>query len=187
MIAKFVQNFVHFKRGENGLDEDSRANAALWNAQLPLREHKDIVPQPCLKMAFELRQIEIRSCSCRQQFFSVVKEVKAKVKQSTGHRLAVDQKMALVEMPASRTHKQHRRSLVELVALAGGGIGKGDGAAHRVHEVALSFDLIRPGWRIRILKVRHEHARTRIQRVDNHLSVYRTRNFHPSVLQIGGN
>src|SRR3974377_16404 len=105
MVAQFVEDFVHFKCGENGFDEDRCTNAALRNPQLLLREHKDIVPQPRLEMAFKLRQIKVRSSSSRKQFFGVVKKVQAKVKKRSGHGLAVDQKMVFVEMPSTRTNK----------------------------------------------------------------------------------
>src|SRR6201988_3157212 len=141
MVPQFVENFVHFKCGENRLDQDGCPYAALRDAQLFLRKHKNIVPQSRFEMALELRQVEIRSRSCRQQLFCVVKEIEAKIKKGTRHRLTVNQKMALVEMPAAGPHEQDCGLRVELVVLPGGRVGEGNGPPHGIDKVALPFDL----------------------------------------------
>ena len=106
VLAQFVENFVHFERGENGLDQHGGADRAARNAQLVLREAEHIVPQARFEMAFHLRQIEVRAGASIEQLFGVVKEEQAEIEQRAGDRLAVDQEVLLVQMPAARTHHQ---------------------------------------------------------------------------------
>src|SRR5215471_6929686 len=59
MVAQFVKNFVHLKRGWNGFDEHGGANAAARNSQRVLCEIERVVPNPRLEMALHLRKIKI--------------------------------------------------------------------------------------------------------------------------------
>jgi len=76
--------------------------------------------------------------------------------------------------------------------VARGGRGAGarprgrDRPPHRVSQVELSFHHVVPRRRSRILKVRHEHLRTRVQRIDDHLAVHRPCNLHAPIQQIRG-
>src|ERR1700735_2922670 len=89
-------------------------------------------------------------------------------------------------MPAPRADEEHSGIFIERISLAGGWIAEGDGAANRVAQIELPVQQVLPRGRGRILKVRHEHLGTTIERVDDHLAVYRSSNFYATIKQVGG-
>src|SRR6185295_9158545 len=66
MFAQLVEDLVHLESGEQRLDQHRRADRSARYAELVLRQHEDVVPQPRLEMALELRQIEIRAAAARE-------------------------------------------------------------------------------------------------------------------------
>ena len=58
--------------------------------------------------------------------------------------------------------------------------------ADRVAQVRLAVDEVRPGRRVRVLEVRHEDVRARVERVDDHLAVDRAGDLDAAVEQVGG-
>ena len=60
VFPQFVENLVHLERGEDRLDEHRRLDRALRDAELVLREHESVVPQPRFQVRLHLRQVEIR-------------------------------------------------------------------------------------------------------------------------------
>ena len=70
------------------------------------------------------------------------------------------------------------------VALAGVLLGEIDLALPIIHHVDLAFDHIRPAWRERVFEVGHEHARTGVQRIDDHLARCGPGDFNATVEQI---
>ena len=76
-------------------------------------------------------------------------------------------------MPAARAHEERRRALAERVVLAAFGLDVADGAADGVRQVDLALDQVVPRRRGRVLEVRHEDVRARVERVDDHLAVDR--------------
>src|SRR5258707_863545 len=112
VLAQFVQNFVHLKRRKNRFDQHRGANGPARNSNIVLREIKDVIPQSRFQMALQLRQIEIRPSSVREQVFSVMEKEQAKIEQAAGDRLAIHQKMLFIQMPSARANEQCRRLLV---------------------------------------------------------------------------
>ena len=110
MIAQFIQNLVHLERRQDRLDQHGRANRPPRNSQPVLREAEDIIPQPRFQMALHLRQIEVRAGALANQFLRVVEEEQPEIEQRRRDRLAIDQEMSFVQMPAARPHQQRRRS-----------------------------------------------------------------------------
>src|SRR6202043_1053493 len=53
-------------------------------------------------------------------------------------------------------------------------------------QVDLALHEVRPGWGVRVFEVRHEHARTRVERVDQHLAVGWAGDLDPPVLEVPG-
>ena len=74
-------------------------------------------------------------------------------------------------MPSARTDQQRRRLLVQRVLLRAA--VERDRAAHRVAQIELPFDVVRPRRRVRVFEVRHEDVRAGVQRVDDHLAIDR--------------
>ena len=110
--------------------------------------------------------------------------VQAEVDQRAGHGFAVHRDVAFRQVPAARAHHQHRGVRVHAVMPA---LGRRvvESAGHRVAQVDLAVHLIVEAGRRGILEVRHEHLRTGVQRVDDHLAFHRTGDLHAAVTQCG--
>ena len=151
-----------------------------------LRADKNIVPQPRFKMALHFGQVEVRAAAAREQFFGVVKEIESEIEDGTGHRFAIDEDVPLFKVPAARAHKQNGGLVVELVLLAGGGIGERDGAADGIAQIDVAVDQVVPRGRARVFEIGHEHLRAGVERVDDHLAIDGPGNFDAAVENIGG-
>src|SRR5450759_771744 len=134
-------------------------------------------------MTPRLGQVEVRAAALSEKPPGVVKEVKAEVEEAARNGLAVDLNLFLVQMPAARPHKQGRDLVVESVFLALGA-GEIDPPLDGVDQVDLPFHEVRTGGRVRVLEIRHEHAGTRVERVDQHLAVGWAGDLHAPVLQV---
>ena len=64
-------------------------------------------------------------------------------------------------------------------------VGEGDRAPDRVAQIDLALDHVRPGWRVRVLEIGHEHFRAGIERVDHHLAIGRPGDLDPAIAQVG--
>src|SRR5262249_33169729 len=61
---------------------------------------------------------------------------------------------------------------------------EGNLTARCVPQIELSFDVVAPGGRIGILKIRHEDVGAGIEAVDDHLPVHGPGNFDPPVAEV---
>src|SRR2546427_9493978 len=165
MVAQLEQDLFHLEGRKDRFDQDGGANRPSRDSELVLREIENIVPEPRLEMAFELRDVEVGAASLFQQTLDVVKEVEAEVEEAAGDRLAVDLEMSLVEVPPTWPHQQRRDLVVQPVFLALR-TREIDPALDGVDQVHLTLHQVRPGRRVRILEVRHENSCPRVQRVD---------------------
>src|SRR5207247_6820353 len=111
MVAQLVQDLFHLEGRKDRFDQDRGANRPSRDSELVLCEVENVVPEPRLEMAFELREVEVRAAALLQVTLDVVKEVEAEVEEPAGDRLAVDLDVSLVEVPSTRPHQQ-RRDLV---------------------------------------------------------------------------
>ena len=186
VLAQLVENLVHFKAGQDGLDEHGALDGALRQADLLLRADEDVVPEPRLQMALHLGQIEVRAAAARQQLFGVVKEVEAEIEDGAGHRLAIHAHMPFFKVPAARADKQHGGLVVELVLLSRGRVGVGDGAPDGIAQIDLAVEQVVPCRRIGVFEVGHEDFRAGVERVDNHLAIDGAGDLHAAVENIGG-
>jgi hypothetical protein len=170
VMPQLVEDLVHLEGGKDSLDEHGRLDRPARDAEVVLRHHEQVVPKARLEVAFELRQVEIRPASARDELLRVVEEIDREIEDAARDRLAVDDHVLLRQMPAARAHEQRRRALVQPVRLA---LGRHvvDAPADRVAQVDLALDVVVPARRVRVLEVRHEHVRARVERVDDHLAV----------------
>ncbi len=183
MLAQLVEDLVHLERGQDRLDEDGRLDRPARDPEPVLREAEDVVPEPRLEVALELREVEVRPRSALEQALPVAVEVDAEVEQPRRDVLAVDLDVALLQVPATRTNEQHRDLVVQRVALLA--LLERDRAVDRVREVLLPADDVLPGRRVRVLEVGHVDARARVEGVDDHLAVAgRSRDLDAAVLQV---
>ena len=183
MIAELIQDLLHLERGEDRFDQHGRANGSVGNTERVLRETEDVVPKTHLEVAFGLRQVEIRPRPASDELLRVVKEVQTEVEQTGRHRSAVDRSVNLLEVPAAGTNDEGRCSLVELVVLSLRRVER-QRPTHRVDEVCLSLDHILPRRRECVLEIRHEDFRSRVERVDHHLSIDGSGDLDPPVVEI---
>src|SRR2546426_4494243 len=165
MVAQLVQDLFHLEGRKDRFDKDGGANRPSRDSELVLREVENVVPEPRLEMAFELREVEVRAAALLQETLDVVKEVEAEVEEAAGDRLAVDLDVSLVEVPSTWPHQERRHLVVQPVFLALR-TPEIDSALDGVDQVHLALDQVRPGRRVRVLEVRHEDTRPRVQRVD---------------------
>ena len=114
-----------------------------------------------------------------------MEEVEAEVAQGAGDRIAVDQQVALGQMPAARADEQRGDLVVEPILPAVGRLEL-DRARDRVGEVHVAADHVRPGRRVGVLEVRHEAPGAGVERVDHHLSLRRPGDLDATVLEVGG-
>ncbi len=61
VLTKLVEDLLHLESGEDRLDENGRPDRASRDVELVLRKVEDVVPQPSLEVALQLRQIEVRA------------------------------------------------------------------------------------------------------------------------------
>src|SRR6185312_11649806 len=143
VLAQFVENLIHFERGENGFNQHRGANGPARDADLFLREEEHVVPEPRFEVALHLGQIEVGAGALRDQRLCVVEEIEAEIEERSGDLLAVDEEMAFGKMPATRTDQEHRLLFHELVALAFGA-RVSDIAADGLAQVDLAIDEVFP-------------------------------------------
>jgi hypothetical protein len=54
MIFQFIENFIHFKRRQDRLDQDGRSDRTPGNADRILSEIENVVPKPRFQMVLQL-------------------------------------------------------------------------------------------------------------------------------------
>src|SRR6185437_11080614 len=117
VLPQLVEDFVHFKSGQNRLDQDGGADGAAGDAEFILRVAEDVVPQASFEMALQLGEIEVGAGSLTDETLRVVKQVKTEIKQRSGDGRAVHFEMPFHQMPASRPHQQRCHLGIEVIAL----------------------------------------------------------------------
>ena len=107
MVAEFIEDLVHLKGGEDGLDEDGTFDGIFRDSEFGFGLHEDVVPEACFEMRLHLGKVEVGPGAAAEKLFRVVKGVEAEVEEGTGHGLAVDENMALFEMPSAGADEEH--------------------------------------------------------------------------------
>ena len=136
-------------------------------------------------MALELRQVEGRRRAFGDLGLGAVEDVKAEIEQRAGHLLAVDDDMALGQMPAARPHHQHGGLTLERVGLAACRVGEVDLAGPAVLQVGLALDHVGEDGRGRVLEIGHEDLGAGIERIDDHLAIDGAGDLDPAVEKVG--
>ena len=108
VVAQLVEDLLHLERGQDRLDQHGRLDRPRRQVELLLGEDEDVVPQARLEVALELRQVEVRPAALVEQAPAVVEEVEAEVEEAAGDQVAVDEEVALREVPAARPHQERR-------------------------------------------------------------------------------
>ncbi len=111
-----------------------------------------------------------------------MEEAQPEVEQAGRDRLAVDEHVALDEVPAPGPHHRHRPPVVEPVLLALRA-GELEGAIDRPGEVGLAVDHVVPRGGVGVLEVDHEDVGAGVEGVDEHLGLGRAGDLHPPVGQ----
>jgi len=184
VVAELVEDLLGLEGGEDGLDQRRRADGAPRDPERRLRVDEHVVPQARLQVALHLRKVEIRPGSPSEELAGVVAEVEPEVEQAPGDRPAAHENVLLGQVPAARPYQERGRPLVQPVALALGA-GEGDRAADGVPQVDMPVEQVLPGRRRRVLEVRHEDLRPRVERVDDHLAVHGAGDLRAPVEEVG--
>ena len=82
MLAQLVQDLVHLERRQDGLDQDRGPDRPHRRAQLLLGKAEDLVPEPGLEVALQLRQVEGRGESATAAPLQVVEDVEPEVEEA---------------------------------------------------------------------------------------------------------
>lgn len=106
VIAQLIDDLVHLKGGENGLDKHGSANGAAGHTNVVLSQVEGVVPQTGFEMALHLGKVKVRAKAAALCLESIVEEVKAKVEERSGDGLAVNSDMLLLKVPAARADNQ---------------------------------------------------------------------------------
>src|SRR5213076_1818825 len=102
VVAQLVQDLLHLERGEGRLDQHGAADRAVRDAELLLRERERLRPQPRLEVRLQLGQVEVRPAAAVEQLARVAGERQPEVEERRRDGLAVDEHVALGQMPAAR-------------------------------------------------------------------------------------
>ena len=119
VVAEFVEDLVHLEGGEDRFDQDGGADAALRDVEERLGANEDVVPETRLEVRLHLGQVEVGAGAAGEEFGCVVEEVEREVEDAAGHCVAVDQEVALFEMPAACADKEDGGVFFESVLLLG--------------------------------------------------------------------
>jgi hypothetical protein len=157
VITQLVEDRVHLERGVDRLDQDGALDRAVRQSELLLGERERACPEPSLEMRLELGKIEVGAGPPFELLARVVEDDEPEVEERRADRRAVDEVVALDQVPAARTDDERRRLVVQAVALLTR--VECDRAPHRIAHVALPVLNVGPRRRVGVLEVGHEHLR----------------------------
>ena len=161
------------------------------DADVPLAEREDVVPELRLLGALQLREVEVRPAARVDQLLRVVEEVEAEIDERAGCRQPAprsvgEPQVLLRQVPAARAHHDRGSALGrDLVGLARclGPARERQLAADRVAERQLPLDHVLPGGGGRVLLVGEPDPRPGVEGVDRHLRVGRAGDLDAAVLE----
>ena len=182
VVAQLVQDLVHLERRGHGLDQDRGADRAAVHAEPLLRQLEGRIPQPRLAVTLELGQVQVGPGAALEQARGLVGHEEAEVEQPAGHGPAVDQDVAVVQVPAARADQQRGDLVLQRVLTIA--LDVLDGALDRVDEVEVPADDVGPGRRAGVLEVGHPAAGAGVERVDRQLALRRPRDLDAPVAQV---
>src|ERR1019366_473824 len=140
-------------------------------------------------MALGLGEVEIRTPSSLDQLLGVVKEVETEIHQGTRHRCrgsrgVTEAKVGFIKMPTPWSHHDGGRVLTEGVRTT---VRRDivDSSADGIEERELTADDIGPRRTGGVLLIGQPHPSTRVQCIDRHSAIGRTRDLHATVLETG--
>src|SRR5262249_30201482 len=136
VVSELIENFLHLEGRREGFDQHRAPDRPPRNRERVLGEVEGVVPQARFQVALDFWQVEVGAGVALAESADIVEEVKPKVEEAGGDRLAIDEDMSLRQVPTSRAHQQGGDLLVESVLLALGA-GEGEGPPDRVDQVEL--------------------------------------------------
>jgi hypothetical protein len=184
VLAQLIEDLLHFERCRIGLNEHSRPDCASGDAELLLGVPEHVVPQSCLEVALQLRQVEVWALTGVELAARAVEEVETEIDQAARHPLAVDGDVLLRQVPAAGTDDD-RGEFVGILERVGLALRRGevDPPLQRVDQVELAADHVLPQWSVGVLEVGQPYVRAAVQCVDGQLGLGWTGDLHPAVDQ----
>src|SRR5687768_17150415 len=126
MLAQLVEDLFHLERRGERLDQHGGADRSSGNAERILCVAKNVVPEACLEMALELRQIEVRTRAVAHELGCVVEEEEAEIDERAVHWPRIEEQMPLREVQAARPNDERGEPLPQPVVLSRRRIIPGD-------------------------------------------------------------
>ena len=152
-----------------------------------LREAEDVVPEPRLEVALELREVEVRPRPALEQPLRVAVRGRRRSRRAWPRRACRRPRRgapAGASRAGGRGARRPRRSASSSSRPCSSEIVRSIAS----REVLLAADDVLPRRRVRVLEVGHEDPRARVERVDDHLAVARgAGDLDAAVLEIGRN
>lgn len=186
VVAELVDDLVHLKGSEDGLDEDSSSDGSSGHANVVLSKVEGVVPETSLEVALHLGEVEVRSESLLLGLEGIVEEVETEIEERTGDGLAINSDVLLLEVPSTGTDDEGRELAVssELVLLLA--LFEVDLATVHIVQADLTIDHVLPGWGAGILEIGHISPDVGVVGIDHHLSVGGAGDLNSAVDKTGG-
>lgn len=144
VVTELVDDLVHLKRSENGLNQDGSSDGATRDGDVVLGQVEGVVPQTSLEVALHLGQVEVRSKAFLLGLNGVVEEVQAEIKETAGDGLAVNKEVLLLEVPASGANNQSGQPAISTKLVLLGALLEVNLATDSVVQVDLAIDHVVP-------------------------------------------
>jgi hypothetical protein len=184
VLAQLVEDLVHLEgRGSVSMSIVAFTVPA-GDPERVLGEEEHVVPEAGLEVVLHLGEVEVGAGAAGDGLLRVVEEVEPEVEEGAGDVAPVDQRGALAEVPAARTHEEHRGALVERYACR----------CHAVKEMVRRTASRRLIWpetslsqvgEVGVLAVGHERVAPGVERVDDHLALDGAGDLHAAVEEVG--
>src|SRR5690606_1089054 len=182
VFTQLVKNLIHLECCGNRFNEYRCPDCSLRESKRIFGCRENFVPQPGFFVRFKFWQIEEWALVSFSQGCCVVEAEQPKVEKGSAYRFTSNEKVRLIEMPASWAYREHGDLMVESIFFALRR-AKCYRATYSIFQVDVSFDKISPGRRGRILKVGHVDIRTGVECIDDHFSIYGPRDLYTTILQ----
>ena len=185
VLAQLVEDLVHLERGGERLDEDRRLDGAAREAERVLRADEDVVPEARLEVALQLRQVEERPGAARDAAPSRCGRRRGRSRRARRATISPSTTTCF----SGRCQPRGRTKSTAVFSLSAYFLPSGASNVIVRRTASQRFcwpvDEVVPGRRGRVLEVRHEDVRARVERVDDHLAVDRPGDLDAAIEEVG--
>lgn len=112
VVTQLIDDLVHLKGSQDGLDQDGAADGAPRHADIVLAQVEGVVPQTSFEVGLHLGEVKVGTKPLLDGLEGIVEEIEAKVEKGARDGLAVDRHMLLLEVPSTWSHDESGKSPV---------------------------------------------------------------------------